>query len=230
MNRTVRLNLFAVVTAFCMSASAIADASAQGPVPEILTRMENHYKALSSLRANVRMEEFNPQTGERSVRQGNLIYVPRKARDAAFRIDWGKPTESLSVFNGHYKMYRPELKVAYVGLVNSVKGNGKPSGVLAFLNMSKADLKANYEINYVGQENIASGTPTWHLQLVPKMRADYKNADIWVDKDGMPIQMKQTENNNGTTTILLSNLNKNSKTNLNEIPIDLPKDVKEIPT
>jgi outer membrane lipoprotein-sorting protein len=93
--------------------------------------------------------------------------------------------------------------------------------------MSKAQLQANYNIAYLGQENVGA-VPTWHLELIPKTANNFKKADLWVDGNGMPIQARVTENNSDTTTIMLSNLQKNVSINVAEIPIRLPKKIKII--
>jgi len=229
MSRSIRSLATPVVLFLVLSIFAVDSAKAQpGIVGEVLKRMENHYKTLSTLKASVKMEQYTAQLDEHDVREGSLTYIPQKGRDAAFRIDWTKPSsESLSVVNKQYVMYRASLGQAYTGSVNSVKQKGV-NGALSIINMSKADLKANFEINYVGQENVSGGTATWHLQLIPKTAANYKNADIWVDADGMPIQMKQTENNNDSTTILLSGLNKNSKIEAKDVQVSVPKGTKII--
>jgi len=210
-----------------LSAFGVGVVNAQpGPKAQILKRMEDHYNALSSLKASVKMDKFNSQLGEHDISEGNLLFIPQKGRDAAFRIDWNRPAnESLAVINKQYVLCRAALQTCYTGSVNST-GGGQKGQALAFLNMSKAELNANYDISYSGTETVSGGIETWHLVLVPKTRANYKNADIWVDKDGMPIQMKQTENNNDTTTILLSGLNKNTKINAKEIQISPPKGTK----
>jgi outer membrane lipoprotein-sorting protein len=94
------------------------------------------------------------------------------------------------------------------------------------MNMSKAQLQANYTVKYLGQANVAGGIPTWHLELVPKTAQKYKSAELWVDGNGMPIQAKVVENNNDTTTVLLSNLQKNVTLNASIFKIDLPKGTK----
>jgi len=229
MNKITRSGILAVGLVTLIGFFSVTSVNAQ-IVNEVLKRMEAHYKALTSLKASVKMDQFTSQTGDRDVRDGNLIYIPQKGRDAAFRIDWTTPAESLSVVDKQYIMYRVKLKTAYSGSVNSVKGADKANGALALLNMSKADLKANYDINYVGQENVSGGVATWHLQLIPKAPAKYKNADIWVDVNGMLVQMKQTEKNNDTTTILLSNLNKNATINRADLKVRLPKGVTVTPS
>ena len=220
------LTCWVVGLLFSLNTFTVAVANGQPIVQEVLKRMEDHYNALTSLKARVKMDKFQSQLGEHEVSEGNLIFIPQKGRDAAFRIDWTNATDgSLAVVNKQYVMYRPSLGTAYTGSVTGV-GGGDKGGALAFLNMSKAQLKANFDISYAGTESVAGSVSTWHLVLVPKTKASYKSADIWVDKDGMPVQMKQTENNNDTTTILLSRLNKNTGINAKEIQITPPKGTK----
>jgi len=59
---------------------------------------------------------------------------------------------------------------------------------------------------------------------------NYKSADLWVDPDGMPVQVRLVAPNNDTTTILLSNLHKNEtiQTSIFDIKYDKKK-VKVVP-
>jgi outer membrane lipoprotein-sorting protein len=97
---------------------------------------------------------------------------------------------------------------------------------LSFL--SKDQLKANYTVRYLGQEKVSGGVETWHLEMTPKNPTSYKSAEMWVDGNGMPIQIKVTESNNDTTTILLSGLQKNTTINASVFEVKLPKDTKKI--
>lgn len=115
-----------------------------------------------------------------------------------------------------------------MGKVNKAQNSAKANSAMAFMNMSKAQLQANYTINYLGQENVGTA-PTWHLELIPKTATSYKSAELWVDGNGMPIQAKVTENNSDTTTVLLYNLEKNVSIRGSDIQIHVPKGVKVIP-
>jgi outer membrane lipoprotein-sorting protein len=158
--------------------------------------------------------------------EGNSIYLPTKGRDALVRIDWTKPVkETLAVVNGKYVLYRERLNQAIVGNAKDAKGNGKANSALAFMNMSKEQLKSNYTIKYLGQENVSDGTPTWHLELTPKAATNFKIAELWVDQNGMPIQAKVIENNNDSTTVFLSNIEKNASINVAQFEVKLPKNV-----
>ena len=228
MSKLKRFGLTALALMFAFNVFAVKDANAQGALKEILKRMDEHHKALMSLQASVKMDKFNSQLAEHVVTEGSARYLPLKGRDALVRIDWAKPVEeSLAVVNKQYVLYRVRLKQALVGKVDSAKSKGKgANSALAFMNMSKAQLEANYTVKYLGQETVSGGTQTWHLELIPKTKTSYKSADLWVDGNGMPIQMRVTENNNDTTTVLLSNLRKNDTINAKIFKINLPKDVK----
>ena len=203
-----------VLFAFIISAFALSASAAHGQVlTEILRRMDANNKALQSLRADVTMVKTNTQLGESDTSVGTTSYLPKspKTKNTMYaRIDWTKPVEEqISVIGDSYELYRPRLNQVIQGKTNSAQGNAKASGALAIMTMSKDQLKANYTVVYLGEENVSGGTATWHLQLTPKAANTYKGAELWVDKDGMPRQAKVLEQNNDTTTVLLANIRKN---------------------
>jgi outer membrane lipoprotein-sorting protein len=175
------------------------------------------------------MEKYNEQIGETDTNEGSVTYLPQRGKNPYLRIDWTKPKEeSLAVVGKQYMLYQPGLKQAIIGSVDQAKGSGKANGALAFINMSKAELQANYIIRYVGTESAGGSVSTWHLELTPNKKTNYKVADLWVDKDGMPIMAKVTEINNDTTTVFLSSIKKNETIDASVFAINLPKDVKRI--
>ncbi len=207
---------------------AVTEVRAQGNIPnEVLKRMETHRLSMTSLQANVMMAKYNAQLNETDVKEGAMMYLPVKGRDALVRIDWVKPLqETLSVVNKQYVLYRPRLKQAFVGKADQSNKNVKSNNALAFMNMSSEQLKANYNRQYLGQENVAGGVQTWRLKLTPKTASNYQYAEIWVDGNGMPIQAKVVENNNDATTVLLSDLQKNRTLDTRKFKVELPKDTK----
>ena len=228
MNRFKRIGISLAAALIFFGSLSVTGANAQGILQEIMQRMDNQQKSLSSLRAKVTMVKDNAQLGVADTTIGTVIYLPQKGRDALVKIDWTKPDESLAVVNKQYVIYRPRLKQAYTGSVNSAKGSAKANGALAFMNMSRAQLRANYTVKYLGEATVSNGVSTWHLELTPKTQASYRSAEIWVDKDGFPVQSKIIEKNGDATTILLSDLEKNITLNGNMFKIDLPRDTKII--
>ncbi len=221
----LRLGFLAIALTFFFNTFAVTETKAQNVIPEILKRMENNRSLLKTLRANVMMDKYNPQLDIHDVTQGSIIYLPgRSERDMYIRIDWTKPAqEQLAVVKGEYTIYRPRLGQAITGKVESAKNSAGAGNALSFMNMSKEQLKANYTVKYLGEEQVSSGVKTWHLELTPKTANKYKKAELWVDGDGMPIQAKVVENNNDATTVLLSNLQKNATINAKVFTIDYPK-------
>ncbi len=218
----------AVALMFVFSAFAATETNAQ-ILNEILKRMDEHNKALKSLRANVKYEKYDSVLKDTESREGKAIYLPVKNKNALFRIDWKKPEESLAVIDKQYVLYQPNLGQAVTG--NPDKATKSAAGVsspLAFINMSKTQLKANYDIKYLGEESVSGGTSTWHLELTPKTAQKYKLAEIWVNKDGMPIQMKIIEKNNDSTTILLTGIETNPNLNGADFKVSLPPNTKII--
>lgn len=206
---------------------------AQGPLGQILDRLDIHNKALSSVRSDVTMVKHNSQLGVSDTYLGSTSYVPKTAKKAKgrmyVRLDWTKPAvEQISIIGEDYKLYKPSINQVYIGKVASAKKGPSVSGPLAFMHMSKEQLRANYTTRYIGEEQISGGIKTWHLELIPKSPTSYKSADLWVDGDGMPRQAKIVEQNNDTTTILLTNIQKNIKIKPDIFKLKYPSSVKEI--
>jgi len=231
MNKALRVGNVSILVAIFLFAGSAVDAKAQGVLSEILKRMDSMNKSLVSLKADVRMEKLNAQLGETDTTSGTTSYLPKTSKRVMYaRIDWTKPVqEQIVIIGDAYKLYRPRLNQVIVGKVDKAAHSNKvPGNALAFMSMSKAQLQENYSVNYIGQET-AGGSSTWHLELVPKTKTSYKTAELWVDSDGMPIQAKVIEQNNDTSTILLSNVQKNVTISASDFNLALPKGVKQIP-
>jgi len=199
----------------------------QNIVGEILNRMDAHNKAMTSLRANVTRVDYQDQLKTSDTRLGKVAYRPNNA-NPAIRVDWQSPAETLLVIDKKFQMYRPVLKVVYAGSTEGRSKDGKTGGALAFMSMSRAQLKENYTIAYIGEETVKGGVKTLHIQMTPKKPTSYKMADLWVDGNGMPIQSKITEHNNDSMTILLTDLKKNVSIPGSEFKVDT-KGAKVIP-
>lgn len=229
MSKLLRAGFSVLTLALLFSVFTVIETNAQGIKNEILKRMDEHNKLLKSVQANVKMDKFNSQLDEHDISEGTVKYLPGSEKNMYVRINWTKPVEEqLAVVNGEYVLYRPRLKQAIVGKVDKAQGNAKTNGALAFMSMSKAQLNANYEVIYIGEEKVGSAVSTWHLKLTPKTASQYKQADIWIDGNGMPIQATVTEKNNDSTTILLSGIEKNKSIPSNVFAISPPKGTKII--
>ena len=219
MTKYMRYILPAIALAILFTASA-GEASAQDILRQILKRMDDNNKSLVSLKGAIKMAKTDATLGETDTTEGELSYLPGKSSTQIYlRIDWTKPVEHLAIANGQYILYRPGANRAITGKVDSTKANTKAGGALAFMTMSKAELSANYDVEYKGEETVGGSTNTWHLLLKPKKQTSYKSADLWVDANGMPVQAKVVEKNNDSTTIQLSKIQKNATIKANDFRI-----------
>jgi outer membrane lipoprotein-sorting protein len=230
MQKIIRLGLLSIAFTFVFGLVGATVANAQ-VTTQILNRMEAHRNSLSSLKANVVMEKTDTTLDETDTTEGSVIYLPQSGKNDYVRIDWNRfqnqpYEESMAVVKGNYIIYTPARKQALCGSTDSVGGNGKANNALSFMSMSKAELRANYDVRYMGKSKV-DGAEVAYLKLIPKKQTKYKGAEIWVDADGMPRQAKVMEGNGGDTTMIrLSKIQKNVKVNGSDFKISLPKGMK----
>lgn len=219
MRKLIRYSILIVGLVVVGASVSARDTYAQpgkGPLGQILDRMEAHNKTLDTVQASVTMKKYNPQLDETDTYTGSTSYIPKTSKVAKgklyMRLDWVKPAvEQVAIIGDDYKLFKPGINQVYVGKVGKAKTSAGAGNALGFMSMSKEQLKANYDVQYVGQENIEGGIPTIHLMLIPKAATTYKSAELWVDGNGMPLQAKVVEQNKDTTTVTLSNVRKNAK-------------------
>jgi outer membrane lipoprotein-sorting protein len=225
---------------FCLSLTLLASAvaflaasgtSAQTPgfVSSLLSRMERSKQSLKSLRANISMTKYNAQLRDSDSYQGIVLYIPGAsgATSAFVRLEWTKPQrEILAVANGNYTLYRPRLNQAIKGKTGSIKSE-KDSDVLALMGMSAAQLRAKFgELQDLREETLWGGVWTQHFKATPKGPASYKYIEVWVDKDGMPVQTKMVEKNDDSTTVRLTNVERNASISMDQFKLNLDSNVK----
>jgi outer membrane lipoprotein-sorting protein len=223
---TPGLALAIFLSALAVSSPKPASAQSAGLVSSVLNRLEQNRQSLRSLRASISMEKYNAQLRDADKYYGTVAYLPAAGRNASVRIEWNKPQhEILAVANGQYTLYRVRLNQALTGRA----AKEKSSGVLEMMNMSRQQLQARFEpFQEVREETLWGGISTIHLKLVPRGKADFKYAEIWVDSSGMPVQSKVVEKNDDTTTIRLSQIERNARVSSDEFNLKLGSDVKII--
>ncbi len=222
MRKLVSINLVAaLIMAAVVWVAPQQQANAQGAglVSSIINRMERNRRDLRSLRAAIQMEKYNSQIRDTDRFAGIVIYQPA-GRNASVRVDWRSPQqETLAVFDGRYTLFRPRLNVAYQGNANSERN--RVSGVLGFgLNITRQQLTSRFQAQYMGEERVG-GMTTSHIMLEPRGGASYSYAEIWVDNSGMPVQTRIVERNYDTTTVTLSNVQRNPAVSENDFRLQL---------
>src|SRR5262249_17679564 len=107
--------------------------------------------------------------------------------------------------------------------------SSRDSDVMALMNMSAAQLRTRFgEPQDVRDETLWGGVWTQHLKVEPRTSASYKYIEIWVDKDGMPVQTKMVEKNDDSTTMRLSNVSRNQTIPMDQFQLKLDAAVKKV--
>ncbi|HZH30495.1 MAG TPA: outer membrane lipoprotein carrier protein LolA [Pyrinomonadaceae bacterium] len=230
MKRYLTLGLAIILTAIVALSVFPPKTNAQsaGLVSSIFSKMERNRRDLRSMRAGISMEKYNAQLRDSDKQSGTVIYLPSVGKNAFVRVDWQRPQqETLAVADGKYTLFRPRLKMAYVGDANS--NRSKASSVLGFgLDATKSQLMSAYDAQNIYEETLWGGVHTTHIKLVPKGGARYSYAELWVDAHGMPVQTKVVEKNGDATTVRLMNVQRNAQVSKNEFKIDLGADIKKV--
>jgi outer membrane lipoprotein-sorting protein len=220
-----------LLAALAFKTTPTADAQSAGLVSSILNRLEKNRRNLKTLRANISMRKYNSQLRESDDYSGVVLYIPGAAgsSSAFVRLEWTKPQqEILAVANGNYTLYRPRLNMAYEGKTGSIKSQ-KDSDVLALMNMSATQLRTKFgEFEDMREETLWGGVWTQHFKVTPKAVASYKYIEVWVDKEGMPVQTKMVEKNDDSTTVRLSNVEMNQSIPLDQFKLKLDSSVKRV--
>src|SRR6267378_6690747 len=228
---TFGLAISLTLTALSTQSGSIARAQGPGFVSSLYSRMEKNQRSLKSLRANISMVKYNSQLRIEDKYQGIVLYIPGAAgsSSAFVRLEWTQPQhEILNVANGNYSLYRPRLNMAIEGRTGSMKSQ-KDSDVLALMNMSAGQLRTRFgEPQDKREETLWGGVWTQHFRVTPKGNASYKYIEVWIDKEGMPVQTKMVEKNDDSTTLRLTNIEKNQNIPLDQFKLKLDSNVKRV--
>ncbi len=163
--------------------------------------------------------------------KGVILYIPGLggSRNSFVRLEWTSPQhETLAVAKGNYRFYRPRLNTVIEGPTRSVAG-GKNNDVLELMSMSATQFRTKFgEFQDVRDETLGGGVWTQHFRVTPKGAASYNYIEVWVDKEGLPVQTKMVEKNNDATTVRLTNIQKNQTISPGEFELKLDSSVKRV--
>jgi outer membrane lipoprotein-sorting protein len=232
MKKILSFTFVAALLLALVSLAGAPTANAQpGLVSSIFSRLDKNRQSLKTLRANINMWKYNAQLRDEDHYQGLILYIPGVggSGNSFVRLEWTSPQhETLAVAKGNYKFYRPRLNTVIEGKTRSV-GGSKNSDVLELMSMSATQLRTRFgEPQDLREETLGGGVWTQHFRVTPKGAASYQYIEIWVDKEGLPVQTKMVEKNNDATTVRLTNVQKNQTIPLDQFDLKLDSSVKRV--
>lgn len=189
----------------------------------ILKRIDDHQKALKTLKSDVRITNTNSALNISDVSEGKLQFV---SETGALRVDITKPnTEILTVAKGRTLLYRPSTNSALIGTLPA-----KLVAAMSFFQngLVRGGLTNAYDVALRGFENLSENEQAARLTLTPKNSGTISSVDLWVDASGVIRRITILKPNGDSTVIDLLNLSKNAAVDPDFQKVSLPKDTKVI--
>jgi outer membrane lipoprotein-sorting protein len=181
------LHRLAVTISLCMiSAGTLTYAD---PLDPVFARIDAAAKSFKGVSADITNTQHTALVDSDEVQTGTFKLAHIKPGQTNLLISLGSQFISLDPQEG--KLYNPKTNTVDVKSLSDKQSIVNQLLELGF-GATSADLKAAYDITYVGEESIG-GQNTSHLKLVPKSadtRRTLKQADLWYNDSGLAAQQK----------------------------------------
>jgi outer membrane lipoprotein-sorting protein len=207
----------------------IATSLAAQSLDEVFARMDKTAQQFRAVAADIKRTVHTAVINEDAVETGIMKVKREKSRETRMLIDLTAPdAKTVAIDATTVSVYFPKIKTVQVYDIT-----GKRALVDRFLLLgfgaTSADLKAEYEVSWVGGEKI-DGQPTSHIQLIPKSKdvlQRLKRAELWMaDGSGLPAQQRFVTSATGDFMLVgYANVKFNPPLSDNSLKLNLPKGV-----
>ncbi|HVW07631.1 MAG TPA: hypothetical protein VHC90_03565 [Bryobacteraceae bacterium] len=216
MSRSIKLGVFALALAGLMHAADTPDV--------VFSRIDAAAKSFKGMTANLTDTEHTALVNSDDVNKGVVKYLRVKPNSVRALITWNEGG-GLEYNGKEGKIYNAKTKTVDVGNLSSRQNTVNEYLLLGF-GATSEELKASYNVTYVGEENVA-GQPTWHLRLIPKSPDNartLKQADLWYGQNGIVVQQKLLSPSGDYRNFLYTDM-KLGPMPEKDLELKLPKDV-----
>lgn len=165
----------------------------------IMRAAAERYQGVEALCADFTQHLVVPLLGDERTGEGRVC----QARPNKFAMRFTQPDGDRVVIDGESVwVYYPSLDEKQVMRMPVAQQRGGHDFHREFLE----DPETKYDVSYEGTDTVA-GRATHRLRLVPRSRASYTAATLWIDEGRPALRRLRIEEENGTVrTITLSNI------------------------
>lgn len=165
----------------------------------IMRAAAERYQGVEALCADFTQHLVVPLLGDERTGEGRVC----QARPNKFAMRFTQPDGDRVVIDGESVwVYYPSLDEKQVMRMPVAQQRGGHDFHREFLE----DPETKYDVSYEGTDTVA-GRATHRLKLVPRSRASYTAATLWIDEGRPALRRLRIEEENGTVrTITLSNI------------------------
>jgi outer membrane lipoprotein-sorting protein len=220
------MHYFFLASAFlCITAAS----AAVSDTDTVLAKMDEAAPKFAGMFADLTRVSYTKVIDDKAVESGTILLRKQGPRSMQVLIDFKKPDPKMVAFGGSKaEIYYPKLEVV------QEYDLGKRSDLveqftLAGFGTTGKELKANYEVRYVGEETVA-GQKAHRLELVPLSKSrkeNYEKLELWVAENGAyPVQQKLIRPSGDYELFTYSNVKLNPSIGDDALKLKLPKGVK----
>lgn len=200
-------------------------AAPNGQLEQILNNMQREAAKITTIFANMEQTKRDPTIGGTEKYSGQIFFKHAGKNNDKVRINYSIPRgQAVWVVGDQIILYQEATKTAYYSSRKAQAAKGGEYTVVATPYTSVPDLKRQYNIIHVGDEQGMA-----KLELTPKAKSSLQKLTLWVDQSSwLPMKYQVIESNNNVTTFTLSNLKVNGAIPENNFKPDYPKDTKKV--
>ena len=213
---------------YCFLMLIACSLAAAAEIPAALAaRMDQTALVFKSFSADLKQTDHTAIVNDDANLSGTFRMRRLKPGDARVLIDYqGADARTIGFEGDKVQIFYPKIKTVQIYQVGNRRSLVDQFLLLGF-GATIAELKAAYDISYLGPETIA-GTATSHLKLIPKS-ADVlkilKVAELWMnDATGQPVQQKFSTSTSGDYKLVTYlDAKQNPALSDKELRLNLPK-------
>ena len=214
------------ITMIGLIAAAVVPATeshANGKLDEILANMQKAAGNLTTIHAKMDQIKRDPQIGGLEKYRGEVFFKHVAKGNDKVKIVYSIPKgQTVWVVGETITLYQAEIKQAIITTRSAAASKGDEFAFIATPYTSVPELKRQYEIVYVGDEQGMA-----KLELTPKAKSSIKKLTWWVDQSSwLPVKSTVLESNGAPTTFILTDIKKNQGISDSTFKVDLPKETK----
>jgi outer membrane lipoprotein-sorting protein len=177
-----------VVLSALLPSSLAADS-----LSDVFARMDREALVFKGMTADLTDLVHTAIVNDDATEYGSIKLKRDKPGDTRILLEFTRPdAKAVSVEGTQVKVYLPKANVVQVYDASSKRGALDKALLLGF-GATSGDLKASYDITYVGAETVA-GQPADHIKLIPKptneARQMIQQADLWIGPAGLALQQR----------------------------------------
>lgn len=215
--------IFTIIALSAARVAAMAGSHANGKLDEILANMQKSASNITSIQAKMDQLKRDRNIGGIEKYSGEIFFKHVAKGNDKVKIVYSIPRgQTIWVVGETITLYQSEIKQAIITTRSAAASKGDEFAFVATPYSSVPDLKRQYDIVYVGDDQGMA-----KLDLTPKAKSSIQKLTLWVDQSNwLPVRYTVLESGGTATTFILSGVKKNHGVSDSTFKVDLPKDTK----